>query len=57
METYISQYVKEIASGDLLCDTGSSTWCSDNREEWDGVGGERETQEGRDICIPMVDSH
>ena len=28
METYISRYVKEIANGDLLCDTGSSTQCS-----------------------------
>ena len=25
METYIIPYVKQIASGNLLCDTGSST--------------------------------
>ena len=28
----------------------------DSLEEGDGVRGERETQEGKDICIPMVDS-
>ena len=28
----------------------------DNLEDWDGMGGEREVQEGRDICIPMADS-
>ena len=28
METYTLPYVKQIASGNLLCDTGSSTQCS-----------------------------
>ena len=28
----------------------------DNLEGWDGLGGEREIQEGGDICIPMDDS-
>ena len=28
----------------------------DNLEGWDGLGGRREIQEGRDICIPMTDS-
>ena len=28
----------------------------DNIERWDGVGGGREVQEGRDTCIPMADS-
>ena len=28
----------------------------DNLEGWDGVGGQREVQEGGDICIPMADS-
>ena len=28
----------------------------DNVEGWDGVEGEREVQEGGDLCIPMVDS-
>ena len=27
----------------------------DNLEGWDGVGGQREVQEGGDICIPMAD--
>ena len=28
METYTLPYVKQMASGNLLCDTGSSTQCS-----------------------------
>ena len=28
----------------------------DNLEEWDGVGGGTEVQEGGDICIFMADS-
>ena len=28
----------------------------DNLERWDGEGGGREVQEGRDICMPMADS-
>ena len=40
-------YVKQTASGDLLCD---------NLEAWDGVGDGREVQEGRDIYIPVTDS-
>ena len=28
----------------------------DNLEEWGGVGGGSEVQEGGDICVPMVDS-
>ena len=28
----------------------------DNPEGWDGVGGGKEFQEGRNICIPMADS-
>ena len=27
----------------------------DNLEEWDGVGGGKEVEEGGDICIPMTD--
>ena len=27
-----------------------------NLEEWDGVGGGREIQEGGDICTPVADS-
>ena len=25
-------------------------------KEWDGVGGEKEVQEGGDMCVPMADS-
>ena len=56
-KTYTLPYVKHIASGNLLCDSGSSkpVFC-DNLEVWGGVGGGREIQEGGDICIPMADS-
>ena len=48
--------VKQIASGNLLYDSGTSNLVlCDNLEDWDGMGGEREVQEGRDICIPMAD--
>ena len=32
MQTYTLPYVKQIASGNVLCDTGSSTQCCDNLE-------------------------
>ena len=49
--------MKQIASGNLLYDTGSSdpVLC-DNLEGWGGVGGGRKDQEGEDICVPMTDS-
>jgi len=47
METYASPYVKQIASGDLLCD---------NLEGWDEVRRGRGVQEGGDTCILMADS-
>ena len=41
----------------MLYDVGSSNLVlCDNVEGWDGVGGGREVQEARDICIPMADS-
>ena len=39
-----------IASGNLLCDTWSSTQCSENLEEWDGLGNVRGVYEGGEIC-------
>ena len=55
METYTLPHVKQIASGNLLYDTGSSNLVlCDNLE--DRVGGGREVQEGGDICMPMADS-
>ena len=39
----------------LLYDTGNSNLVfSDNLDGWDGVGSEREVQEGGDIHIPMT---
>ena len=32
---------------------GAQTWCSVTTQKG-GVGGGREVQEGRDICIPMA---
>ena len=46
--------VKQIASGTLLYSTGGSAQCS-REVRW--VGGEKEVQEGGDICIHMADSH
>ena len=57
METYTLPHVKQIASGNLLYDTGSSNLVlCDNLEGWGGVGGGRKVQEGEDICVPMSDS-
>ena len=50
MKTYSLPHVKQIASGNLLYDSGSSNCCSR------GVGGGREAQGGGDMCIPMADS-
>ena len=57
MKVSILPCVEQIASGNLLYDSGSSNLeLCDNLEVWDGMGGEREVQEGRGICIPMADS-
>ena len=48
-------YVKQITSGNLLSDAGSSNLVlCDNLERWDGLGGGKEVQEGGAIC--MADS-
>ena len=57
IETYTSPCVKQIASGNLLYDAGSSNlmlW--DNLEGQDGEGGGKDVQEGGDIRMPMADS-
>ena len=42
-ETYTLQYVKQIASGNLVYDTGNpKPVLCDNLKGWDGVGGGRE---------------
>ena len=57
METYILPYVKQIASGNLLYNIGSSNLVlCDNLAEWNEVGGGREVQERGDICVPMAHS-
>ena len=35
---------------------GAQLGLYDNLEGWDGARDGREVQEGKDICIPMVDS-
>ena len=47
---------KQTANGNLLYDSGNSHWNSNNLEGWEWMGGGRETQDGEDICTPMVNS-
>ena len=57
VETYTLPHVRQVGSGNLLYDAGSSNQVPcDNLEGWDGVGGRREVQEGGNICTPMADS-
>ena len=42
-------YIKQIANGNLLYDSGNSVFCV-NLEVWDGEGDRREIQKGGDIC-------
>ena len=57
IETCTLPYVKQRASGNSLCDAGSSDpeLCH-QLEEWDREGGGWEVQEGGNICIPVADS-
>ena len=57
-EKYPLPYVKQIASGQLLHDIGSSIWCSVTAYRGgmgQGVGGRREGQEGGDTSILRAD--
>ena len=57
METYMLSYAKQIISGKLLYNSGSSTWCSVTT--WRGRmrgQGRREVSEGRDVYVPIADS-
>ena len=49
---YTLPYVKLIASGNLLYDSGN---LCNNLEVWNGEGTGMEVQEGGDICTPMAD--
>ena len=48
--------LKQMASRKLLCNTGSSSWCSVMAWRSGIWGSGRETQEGRNICILRADS-
>ena len=49
-------YGKQIANGNVLCDSGNSNRGSVTIYRGDGEGGGREVQEGRDIYMPMSGS-
>ena len=56
-ETHTSSYVNQIASGNLLYDTGTSNQAlCDSLEGLNGVEGRREVQWGGDMCMPVADS-
>ena len=56
-EIYTLPYMKQISSGNLLHDTGSSNpVLCDYLEVWDAVRDGREILEGGGTCTPMVDS-
>ena len=54
IETYTLPYVK-LDSQWEFAGSSNPVLCN-NLEEWDGVEGGREVQEGGDTCIPMADS-
>lgn len=58
MRTYTLPYVRQIANGDLLYDSGNSIWGSATTETGrNGVGRGRQCHEGGDnICKPLADS-
>lgn len=48
----LGQYVKQIASGKLVYNTGNPAWCSvTSQGDGMGVGVGRQAQEGRDIVM------
>ena len=54
IETYTPPYVKQVASGKLLYDSGNPNLVFNNLEGWEGEGGGREVQEGGDLCTPVA---
>ena len=54
IETHILLYVKQMANGDLLSSTGSSTQYSATTQTDEMEGGVGDTQEGADIHILMA---
>ena len=56
-ETYRLPYVKEIASGTLMYDTGNPKLVlCDNLEGWGGEADGNGFQDGGDTCMPMANS-
>ena len=53
MEAYTLPYVKEIANGSLLCDSGNANWGSETTQRG-GMGWEG--QEGGHRGLPVADS-
>ena len=53
VDTYTLPCVKQIASGNLLCNTGSSARCSEMT--WRGGTGDGEAQEGGNIGVHIAD--
>ena len=57
METYTLLYIKQIASGSLMYDTGSAKLVlCDSLEGSGGEGDGRGVHEGGVTCMPMDDS-
>ena len=57
LSNMVFYYVKQVNSGNWLYDADrSNPVLCDHLEVWEGVGGEKEVQEGRDISTPMIDS-
>ena len=56
MKAYTPPYVKQIATGNLLYDSGNSNWGSMTTRSGERMGDSREAQEGGDITTPMVNS-
>ena len=55
---YTLRYVKQIASGRLMYDTGNpKPVLGDNLEGWGWEEGRREIQEGGDTCMPIANSY
>ena len=53
---FVTPYVKSIANGNLLYDSGNSNGFCDNLEGWEGEGDGREVREAVDKGVPMADS-
>ena len=55
-QKFTMPYVKQIANGNLLYDSGNSTGALRQAEGQGGEEDERKVQEGGDMGVPMADS-